>query len=82
MQNSEIKYYNDKVFLTPLQHNILRILHKYGPKIRSELVNQLKIPRTTIYDNLLKLQQWKVLGKYIRYTGKRGRPFVVWKIQD
>lgn len=68
-------------FFTPLQNNLVRILEKSGPLTRNQLVKQLSTPRTTIYDNLLKLQKRKVLEKYTRSNGKRGRPLVFWKLK-
>lgn len=37
--------------------------------------------RTTIYDNLLKLQKRKVVKEFSKNNGKRGRPVVFWKIK-
>ncbi|TFG23788.1 MAG: hypothetical protein EU532_13135 [Promethearchaeota archaeon] len=66
---------------TPLQNNLVKILEKSGPLTRNQLVKQLGTPRTTIYDNLLKLQKRRVLEKYTRSNGKRGRPLVFWKLK-
>ena len=66
---------------TPLQNVLLKTLEDNGPLTRSQLVKQLNTPRTTIYDNLLKLQKRKVLEKYTRSNGKRGRPLVFWKLK-
>lgn len=68
--------------LTPLQDNLMKILYEKGPSTRKELVNHLNIPRTTIYDNLLKLQKRKLLEKFTRNYGNRGRPLVFWKISE
>ena len=38
--------------------------------------------RTTIYDNLIKLQKRKVIEKFTRNDGSRGRPRVFWKLID
>lgn len=38
--------------------------------------------RTTIFDNLIKLQKRKLVEKFSRSNGKRGRPMVYWKIKD
>lgn len=38
--------------------------------------------RTTIYDNLLKLQNQKRVEKFSRNKGKRGRPEIYWKITN
>ena len=66
---------------TPIQNNLVKILEKNGPLTRNQLVKHLSTPRTTIYDNLLKLQKRKVLEKYTRSNGKRGRPLVFWKLK-
>ena len=66
---------------TPIQNILLKTLEENGPLTRSQLVKQLNTPRTTIYDNLLKLQKRKALEKYTRSNGKRGRPLVFWKLK-
>jgi uncharacterized membrane protein len=71
-----------KEFLTPLQNNLIKTLQANGPITRRELVKHLNIPRTTIYDNLLKLQKRKIIEKFTRNNGKRGRPLVFWKIKS
>lgn len=68
--------------VSPLQQNLIKILNREGPLTRKELVIQLRTPRTTIYDNLLKLQKRKVVEKFIRNNSTRGRPLVFWKIRD
>ncbi|MFX0059885.1 MAG: helix-turn-helix domain-containing protein [Candidatus Heimdallarchaeota archaeon] len=73
--------FESKEFLTPLQHNLIKTLQSNGPITRRELVKYLNIPRTTIYDNLLKLQKRKIIEKFTRNNGKRGRPLVFWKIK-
>ena len=72
-------YFNSEVFLTPIQNTLIKTLKKIGPMTRRELVNQLNTPRTTIYDNLLKLQKIRLVEKYARNSGNRGRPLVFWK---
>lgn len=67
---------------TPLQDHLVSTLEKEGPLTRNQLVKQLNTPRTTIYDNLLKLQKRKILEKYTRSSGKRGRPLVFWKLKE
>ncbi len=69
-------------FFTPLQNSLIRILENGGPITRRELVKVLKTPRTTIYDNLLKLQKKKVIEKFSRNSGRRGRPLVFWKLTN
>jgi predicted ArsR family transcriptional regulator len=71
-----------KEYLSPIQFNLIKTLKKIGPLTRKELVKELKTPRTTIYDNLIKLQKKKVVEKFSRNNGKRGRPLIFWRIKD
>ena len=71
-----------KELLTPIQNRIIQLLGKDGPLPRKDIVKSLKIPRSTIYDNLLKLQKRKVLKKFTKNNGKRGRPFVLWALME
>jgi len=79
--NSVIEQFPTKEFISPIQHNLIKTLEKNGPLTRKELVNELKTARTTIYDNLLKLQKQKMIEKFSRNDGKRGRPVVFWKLK-
>jgi len=74
------RYSEPKNLLSPIQNNLLKTLEKTGPSTRKELVKQLNTARTTIYDNLVKLQKRKLIEKFSRTDGKRGRPLVFWKI--
>ena len=38
--------------------------------------------RTTVYDNLVKLQKRKVVEKFSYNAGERGRPLVFWQLRD
>jgi len=75
------EYYDSKEFLSPIQYNLIKILKNGEPLTRRDLVNQLNTPRTTIYDNLIKLQKRKVVEKFIKNNEKRGRPLVFWKLK-
>jgi len=75
------KYTESKDFLSPIQYNLLKTLDNIGPSTRKDLVKHLSTPRTTIYDNLVKLQKRKLIEKFSRTDGKRGRPLVFWKIK-
>jgi len=75
-------YIDEQEFLSPLQYNLIKTLKNDGPLTRKQLVNELKTPRTTIYDNLVKLQKQKAVEKFSRNNGKRGRPRVYWKISN
>ena len=76
------KFYNTNDSLTPIQYRLIEILKNNGPLTRKTLVKELETPRTTIYDNLLKLQKRKLIEKFSRNNGMRGRSHVYWKIKD
>jgi predicted ArsR family transcriptional regulator len=69
-----------KDVLSPIQNNLIKILQQSGAMTRKDLVGQLHTARTTIYDNLVKLQKRKVVEKFTRNNGNRGRPRVFWKL--
>jgi predicted ArsR family transcriptional regulator len=71
-----------KEYLTPIQYNLMKKLEAHGPTTRRELVKSLNSPRTTIYDNLLKLQKRKLIERFTRTNGMRGRPLVFWKLKE
>ena len=71
-----------KEYLTPIQYNLMKKLQDIGPSTRRDLVKVLNSPRTTIYDNLLKLQKRKLIEKFTRNNGMRGRPLVFWKLKE
>ncbi|MHA1458703.1 MAG: hypothetical protein ACTSQR_03465 [Promethearchaeota archaeon] len=74
--------FNSKEYLTPIQSNLINKLRNFGPTTRKDLVKILNSPRTTIYDNLLKLQKRKLIEKFTRNNGMRGRPLVFWKVKE
>jgi uncharacterized membrane protein len=74
--------FNSKEYLTPIQSNLINKLRNNGPITRKDLVKILNSPRTTIYDNLLKLQKRKLIEKFTRNNGMRGRPLVFWKSKE
>ncbi len=77
-----IKNYSDpKEFLTPIQYQLIQIL-EIGSLKRRDLVQLLNSPRTTVYDNLIKLHKRKVVEKFTKNNGKRGRPVVFWKLKN
>lgn len=60
------------------------LIYKPDGRVRKKLsrrIVELHNKRTTIYDNLVKLQKRKLVEKFSRNNGKRGRPFVFWKIK-
>ena len=81
MVESEKIYLEAQTFLSPIQYNLIRTLKKTGPLTRRDLVKKLNTPRTTIYDNLIKLQKRKLVEKFSKNNGKRGAPLVFWKLK-
>ncbi|MFX0077264.1 MAG: hypothetical protein ACFE96_17610, partial [Candidatus Hermodarchaeota archaeon] len=61
---------------------LIKKLEAIGPSTRRDLVKILNSPRTTVYDNLLKLQKRKLIEKFTRNNGMRGRPLVFWKLKE
>ena len=70
-----------KGYLTPIQMKLIETIQRLGPSNRATLVRELKTPRTTIYDNLIKLQKIKIIEKSRDNNGERGRPMVYWKLK-
>lgn len=58
---------------------VLNILKKNGPKTRAELVSITKIPRSTLYDSLLRLILKDKVIKYSEKPDGPGRPKVYFK---
>ncbi len=76
------EFLGTKEFFTPTQYNLIKALENNGPITRRDLVKKLSKARTTLYDNLLKLQERKIVEKFTRNDGNRGRPLVFWKMKD
>ena len=72
--------FEPKEYLTPIQMKLIKTIQRLGPSNRATLVRELKTPRTTIYDNLIKLQKIKIIEKSRDNNGERGRPMVYWKL--
>lgn len=69
--------------ITPLQYNILKLLDKHEALTRKQMVEMLITPRTTIYDNLVKLEKKKYVEKFSRKENNtKGRALVYWKINN
>ena len=71
-----------KRLISPIQYNLVKLLKKNGSLTRRELVKRLNKPRTTIFDNLIKLHNRKIVEKLTRNSGKIGRPKVYWKLSQ
>ena len=72
--------FEDGMMFSPLQKELLNVLEKAGPMTRADLVNQVDHPRTTVYDNLMRLQHHNLVRKFSRPTNSRGRPLVFFKV--
>ena len=68
-------------YLSQIQFNLLKILESSGPLTRNDIVEKLKKPRTTVYDNLRKLERRKIVEKYPHRNGNCGRPEIYWKLR-
>jgi len=68
-------------YLTPIQRDLLKILEEKGSTKRAVFVRLLKKSRTTIYDNLPKLQKRKIIERFSFNNGLRGRPVVYWRLK-
>jgi len=78
----DLSKFEDGLIFSPLQIKILNTLEKRGALTRSDLIKYLKAPRTTIYDNLTRLQNHNLVRKFSRPTNSRGRPLVFFKLVD
>ena len=58
---------------------VLNILQKNGPKTRQELVNITSIPRSTLYDSLLRLILKEKVIKYSEKPDGPGSPKVFFR---
>ncbi|MBY8982887.1 MAG: hypothetical protein KGD57_08055 [Candidatus Lokiarchaeota archaeon] len=72
----------ENLILSPIQNNLIKLLKNGRSLTRKEIVNQLNTPRTTVFDNLAKLQKRRVVEKFSRNNGTRGRPKVYWRLKD
>jgi len=59
---------------------LFQIIEKSGPITRGEIKEVTNIPRTTIYDTIVKLILLKKIKKFTVSNKKRGRPKVYYKI--
>ena len=78
----DMRKYENGMMFSQLQKELIGVLEKNGPMTRSDLVKQLKHPRTTVYDNLMRLNSFNLIKKFSRPTNSRGRPHVFFKLMD
>jgi len=63
-------------------HMRLIELLKSGPKTRDQLVHLMHKPRTTIYDNLMRLMAENFVRKCSKSNNCRGRPLIYFKLKE
>ena len=63
-----------------IKEYLFKIIAEKGPITRSELKNLTGIPRTTIYDTIVKLMLDEQIKKFSVPSKKRGRPRVFYEI--
>lgn len=68
--------------LSPLELKLINILELKGARTRVELVEYLNLPRTTVYDNLMRLINKNLVEKFNRHQKSRGRPLVFFRIKS
>ncbi len=63
-----------------LDRQILSLLREKGPMTREEIVKNLNVPRTTVYDRLVKMILNGLVEKYSNTRRTRGRPKVFYRV--
>jgi DNA-binding transcriptional ArsR family regulator len=64
----------------PIDLQVLDVLNQRGGMTRGKLVLLTKIPRSTLYDSLTRLQIAGLVNKYARKSGTGpGRPLVIFE---
>ena len=66
--------------MTYIQSELMKELGKGISLSRDDLVENLCRARTTIYDNLEILEKRKLVKRYRKQNGLRGRPLTLWFI--
>jgi hypothetical protein len=77
----KVKIDENEVILSKTQKKILNLL-SIDDFMRRDVVAILGIARTTIYDNLVILERYKMVSKYTRNRSIRSRPLTFWKITN
>lgn len=80
----KLKKENEKktIYLSPFQQQILKYLAIKGISQRSDIVKELGIARTTVYDNLKKLRKKGIVLKVKQLPNKLSAPFTLWYLKD
>jgi uncharacterized membrane protein len=80
MTTTNLVFDEDEILFSPIQKEIISLLEKNGPMTRADLVKSLESPRTTVYDNLMRLSNHNLIKKISRPTNSRGRPLIFFKL--
>ena len=75
-------YRIETLTLSETQWEIIEELSNHDEIERDLLCKILKIPRTTCYDNLLKLLNKGLVKKKHKNLESRGRPKTLWRLSD
>jgi predicted ArsR family transcriptional regulator len=67
---------------TNIKEYLFKIIAKQGPITRSDLTKSTGIPRTTIYDTIVKLMLDEQIRKYAVPSKRRGRPKIFYEITN
>ena len=78
----DLSEFEDGMMFSPLQKELMEMLEEQGPMTRHELVENTGKPRTTIYDNLMRLQKYNLVKKFPRPRNTRGRPSIFFKLVE
>jgi len=78
----DLSSFPDENMFSPLQKELLILLENKGPMTRADLVKSVDYPRTTVYDNLMRLANHNLVRKFSRPTNIRGRPLVFFKLSE
>lgn len=69
-------------YIGHLPTSIVKLLWRNNKKQRRDFVKELNYARTTIFDNLKKLEIRGIVEKEEVNNGKRGRPIKVWYLSE
>ena len=78
----DLSKFENGLMFSPLQLELIDLLEKNGPLTRNNIVKLVGYPRTTVYDNLMRLEEHNLIKKFSRPTNTRGRPLVFFKLLE
>ena len=82
MKLEDYEYQGRGVFFPPINMStfIYKVIKKYSPINRTEIVKKTNIPRTTVFDNVEYLIRLRQVEKYKVNNHRKGRSKVYYKI--